>query len=93
MIINKTNCEECIHSKVCKNRDNTKILCERLINSTCQPESNTIKKFTTSGANGYVAKYTGLYKWTDMSDLCNVKIELSCPDFEKRQVTLLRGKK
>lgn len=74
MIINKTHCEECIHSKVCKNRDNTKMLCEKLINSTCQPEPNVI------------------YKWSDMCNRYNVKIELSCPDFEKKQTTLLRGK-
>ena len=74
MIINKTHCEECIHSKVCKNRDNTKMICEKLINSTCQPEPNVI------------------YKWGDMCNRYNVKIELSCPDFEKRQTTLLRGK-
>lgn len=74
MIINKTHCEECIHSKVCKNRDNTKMLCEKLINSTCQPEQNVI------------------YKWSDMCNRYSVKIEMSCPDFEKRQMTLLRGK-
>lgn len=74
MIINKTRCEECIHSKVCKNRYNTKMLCEELINSTGQPDPNII------------------YKWSDMCNQYNVKIEMSCPDFEKRQTTLLRGK-
>lgn len=76
MIINKTNCEECVHSKVCKNRDNTKMLCEKLINSNCHPDLND----------------NSIYKWSDMCNRYNVKIELSCPDFEKRQTTLLRGK-
>lgn len=74
MIINKTICEECIHSKVCKNRDNTKMLCEKLKDSTCRVESYDV------------------YKWDDMCNRYNVKIELSCPDFEKKQTTLLRGK-
>lgn len=74
MIINKTHCEECIHCKVCKNKDNSKRLSERLRDLTYG-----------SGPNDD-------YDWNTMSNSYNVNIEMSCPDFEKKKVEILRGK-
>lgn len=34
MINLKTNCEECIHNKVCRNKNRAKCLCERLSDLT-----------------------------------------------------------
>ena len=34
MINLKTNCEECIHVKICKNKNNAKNFCERLSDLT-----------------------------------------------------------
>lgn len=75
MISLKTNCEECLYSKVCKYRGNGTKIREILSKSICHEEESN-----------------DLYKWSDMCNKYNVRIDISCPEFEKKQTTLLRGK-
>ena len=69
MINLKTNCEDCIHVKVCKNKDSSKRFLEKLtkVRDDCD------------------------YDCENLSYQYNVNVDISCPDFEKRPTTLLRG--
>lgn len=74
MINLRTNCEECIHSKVCKNKNNPKTFCDKLKNLNYGTGPNDD------------------YDWDTMSNHYNVKIDISCLDFEKKDRPVLRGK-